>query len=629
MSETAAAAPTTPSEKAFAHRRADKAHRDLEAGHGLLQRKLGWHEKFNVMRHNTGEAPVIVMVATLAVSRDTYDQGLQALEDALRERILALLEHPENGLLRSSVQYSTTKRPCFRIESSVDASGVLSWKGMIQAPSAEFTRASLTEHVMRAELRDASMNFRLEDSAPLWSVSLYRVEDEALAGEQPCPVRSAVVALAVHHCISDGKGSQALLNALLFGHIVPARGGDDVRSDRGSSSSGSSSEKPKTLASGHQSIPPTSNKTLPMNPPFFKLIVPLALTKFVMPKLAPVIPPPVRRMYTRKPAWPALRSKSNGKPSRNEPPVRWLSVVAPERTMPELRVVNYESPELVDGIKAVGKANGVATVHSTIHASMVVALAAALKAHGDTDEYVYASETPVDHRSPEALGHGTYTGNYIGVCWWREKISRSTSFWEIAKDYAALVSDEKKRRKALISIGLLKYLKATPVNDAVIPASTSDMVGVEAATGWEHWWHEKSKGRRPHRVSAGLSNLGVNSLDASVCEYGSGHGIAAETVAMFQCPSAIGPAIDVDVMGYKRAVGSNAVKKPQAGLMLSVSWRSGVVDASIPATFTQALASIGPLIGQGAFHSGITIGEAVDLLVPRLSATSSLASKQG
>lgn len=569
----------------------------------------GWHEKFNVMRHNTGEAPVIVMVAALSLQRSTYSNGLTALSAQLTERIQALLDHPENGLLKSSVQLSTTKKPRFKVEPAIGAADVLLSKTLTfkHAEGAAASRVALMEQVVQAEVRDTAIKFRLEDSLPLWCVSLYDVQTQHGDEHEHEQRRSAIVALSVHHCISDGKGTQALLSAILFGKILqPAS----------SQAPGASfDEKTSAWAHDQQSIAPTSDKTLPMDPPFFRLIVPLALTKFVMPKLAPMIPPFIRRKYTRKPAWPALRSKPSGKASKNEPPVRWLSRVAPERTVPEVRLVSYDSSELIDGLKGASKSNDVASIHSTIHAAMVVALAAALKAFGGTDDYVYASETPIDHRSPEALGHGTYTGNYIGVCWWREEIRRATSFWAIARDYAALVSDEKKRRKALISIGLLKYLKATPVNGSVTPASTADMVGVEAATGWEKWWLEKAMGRRPNRVSAGLSNLGVNPLDGAVCQYGSGESIEADSVAMFQCPSAIGPAIDVDVMGYRRTDNTGAL---QGGLNLSVSWRSDVVDEKIPAYFTQALAALGPLIALGSFHREITVGEAVDLLLPTL-----------
>ncbi|PWN26304.1 hypothetical protein BDZ90DRAFT_233439 [Jaminaea rosea] len=554
----------------------------------------GWHEKFNVMRHNSGEAPVIVMGARLSLP-STGPAIFDIISQHLLQRISALLDHPENGLLRSSVQASTSKKPRYRIEPSIHALQILRRRALpLDAGS-----GSAMERVIRAEIAETARMFRLEDSLPLWSVALY---------EDPQDPDSALVALSIHHVISDGKGSQAILRALLFGDgsldsSTPAPSGEAT---------------PATLvaangkgASQPQSIPPSSNKTLPMSPPFFKLIIPLALAKFVMPKLSPVIPPPVRRTYTRKPAWPGLRAKPNGKPSRNEPPLRYLDRTAPERTSPELRLVTWDDWAMINGVKQVSKAQGVKTIHSTIHACMVVALAAALKHHAGTDAYVYASETPVDHRHPLDKGHGQFTGNYIGVCWWREEVNRSTSFWEAARDYAALVSDEKKRRKALHSIGLLKYLKASPENKKVVPGSTEEMVGAEPATGWEQWWCEKSQGRRPHRVSAGLSNLGINALQEEAIG-GAGSRIWAREVAMMQCPSAIGPCIDVDVMGWKGA------QEGEGGMNLSVSWRAGVVDGRVLEYFTKGLNVMGPLIARGELGKGATVGEAVDLVVPLL-----------
>lgn len=523
-------------------------------------------------------------------STSTGPQIFDALSSHLLSRIAALLDHPENGLLRASVQGSTTKKPKYRLEESICAEQVLRRRSLpVEAGS-----APAMERMIRAEIAETARLFRLEGSLPLWSVALY---------EDPEEPKSALVALSTHHVISDGKGSQAILQALLFGD-------GDATTPTATTPTGEATPSTAVPRTQPQTIPPSSNKTLPMSPPFFKLIIPLALAKFVMPKLAPVIPPPVRRTYTRKPAWPGLRSKPNGKPSKNEPDVRYLEREAPTRTTPALRLVSWAGQPLIDGVKIVSKSNGVKTVHSTIHASMVVALAAALKAHSGSDAYVYASETPVDHRSPTALGHGRFTGNYIGVCWWRSSITRSTSFWSAARDYASLVSDEKKRLKALHSIGLLKYLKASPENKSVKAGSTEEMVGVEPATGWEAWWCEKSRGRRPHRVSAGLSNLGINSLQQEAIVPGGG--VYAQEVAMMQCPSAIGPCIDVDVMGWKGRQGADQ----EVGMNLSVSWRAGVVDGAILDYFVEALKEMGPLLAKGELGSTATIGEAVDLLVP-------------
>lgn len=558
------------------------------------------------MRHNTGEAPIIVMAACLSVPTRNYNHLLENFAHEVENRVQALLDHPGNGLLRSSVHGSTTATPRFKLEASIDATQVVRTKSH---PSVSLSDASLLEDVIRQEHSDASSLFRLEDSLPLWSVSIYH-SSQNIASECSS-ARRAWLALSVHHCISDGKGSQALLNAILYGTI------DGMSSDV------------KVPSGPQQTIPPSSNETLPMDPPLYGLVIPLAMTKFVMPKLAVIIPSFIRRTYTRTPAWPALRSKRDGKPSRREPPVRWLSQMAPQQTHAEMRLVSYDSQDMVDDIKRQGKINGVATIHSTIHAAMIVALAAALKAFGGTDEYVYASETPVDHRSPDELGHGKYTGNYIGVCWWRQQIRRDCSFWELARDYAALVSDETKRRRALVSIGLLKYIKAGPVNISTVPSCSKDMIGAEAATGWEQWWHEKAEGRRPHRVSAGLSNLGVNLLDADVYSPNASQpAIKAHSVAMFQCPSAIGPAIDVDVMGYKRTIASPAEGiTAEGGLNLSVSWRAGVFDATIPQSFTEGLAAIGPLISRGIFPPDISVGEAVDLLLPLLPSPASPLGK--
>ncbi|CAO1632049.1 unnamed protein product [Sympodiomycopsis kandeliae] len=577
--------------------------KQLEAGEGqqaALERKLGWHEKFNVMRHNTGEAPIIVLAARLGIQREVdHVQALKAYRHELLDRIEKLLNYKENGLLRSSVQLSTTKKPRYRLEDTITAEQVLHDKTISLSSDDE----SHLEKLVQQELDDAGNHVRLEDSLPLWSVSLYTVSNDP---------NEMLLALSIHHAIADGKGSQAILDTLLFGCS------DDLLSGQ--------------INSQKQTIPPSSNKTLPMNPPFFKLIIPLALTKYVMPHLAPVIPPKVRRMYNRKPAWPALRSKPNGKPSKNEPPVRWLYPKGPlvEEKRPGFKLITFHSMELIQNLKAVSKLNGVQTIHPTLHTLMVLALGVSLKSNSDTNDWVYASETPINHRTP-SLNHGVFTGNYIGAAWWRSEIdSQSTKFWDLARDYSKTVSDEKNKQKALITIGLLKYLKASPENKKVEPSSTFNMIDQKPATGWEKWWHEKSNGRRPHRVSAGISNLGVNDLARKVVP---DDAIFAKQVAMLQCPSAIGPAIDVDVMGFKGVNEHTAQEKqvssaPDGGLSLFVSWRQGVMDAKWTETFVEALDAAGHLAAQGALAEKITMGEAVALIQKHLSTRSGVAASR-
>lgn len=567
----------------------------LEAGqsqHARLERKLGWHEKFNVMRHNAGEAPTIVLAARLSLHGDEGDV-LDKVHQELLRRIHLLLNHKDNGLLRASVHGSTTKKPRFRLESTIHAEQVLKRKSLQSGDAAE---ASLLEKLVQRELQDSGTGVHLEDALPKWSVSLYEVEERR---------DEALMALTIHHVIADGKGSQAILNTLLFGPTDDLVAGQVQAVQR--------EEKGKHEIAP-QSIPPSSNKTLPMNPPFFKLIIPLALAKYVMPHLAPVIPPPIRRTYTRKPAWPALRRKKNGKPSRNEPPVRWLDPKPPsgDEKRAGFRLVSFDSLDLVNDLKSNSKANGVKTIHPTLHATMIVALGVSLKVNSQTDDWVYASETPINHRTA-SLGHGDYTGNFMGVAWWRSEIHPSTSFWEVARDYARTVSDEKKRRDALISIGLLKYLKASPENKKVEAATTYDMIDAEPATGWEKWWYEKSAGRRPHRVSAGLSNLGVNDLSRPVLSQGEKSLVTAQQVGMLQCPSAIGPAIDVDVMGYRGGADTAA-----GGLSLFVSWRQGVFNPKLTNDFVDALNVAGRLVAEGAFAGDVTLQDAVALVCARL-----------
>lgn len=570
----------------------EAASRDVEKAGELssetqLERKLGWHEKFNVMRHNTGEAPIIVLAARLSAAKqgDSGNAPVTSPWDRVYEELLRrvqlLLNHKENGLLRASVQASTTKKPQFRLEGSIDAGQVVKRKVLSPANAARM------EQVVQQELDDGGVGFHLEDKRPLWSVSLYSADGSDT---------EAFLALSTHHAIADGKGSQAILDVILFG---------------GTESLVAGQRQPSTP----QTIPPSSNATLPMNPPFFKLIIPLALQKYVMPHLAPVIPPPIRRTYNRKPAWPALRQKKNGRPSRNEPPVRWLGAKAPsaEQKRPGFRLVNFDTTEMVNGLKTNSKANGVKTIHPTLHAMMILALGVSLKMNSDTGNWVYASETPINHRTL-ALKHTEYTGNYIGAAWWRSEIhAESTSFWELARDYARTVSDENKRQKALITIGLLKYLKASPENKGVQAGVTYDMVDSEPATGWEKWWYDKSSGRRPHRVSAGLSNLGINDLSRPVLagDDSTAPVVKAEQVAMLQCPSAIGPAIDVDVIGYKTESGNS-------GLNCFVSWRKGVMDQNYTDVFVDAFDVAGRLVAEGAFAGDVKMSQAVALVRERL-----------
>ncbi|KAJ9124460.1 hypothetical protein QFC24_003250 [Naganishia onofrii] len=331
---------------------------------------------------------------------------------------------------------------------------------------------------------------RVRSGGLLWRVVLYQYR-ESDDPEQPQP---AFVALTINHIISDGRSGQALLNSLV---------GDAPLQPHTLPSSCPPSLRPR--------LAPSLESTLNCFPSILYI-----LTQIWLELIVPALPRLLARLVGSEPCWPGV-------------PPHSASITPSKKDIQRFDHFHLTSRQL-HALKAVGKRNGVSTLHPTLQMAAVIALWIVIDSAEGSSHMSKRRDAPIEivHETlismrSSRLGHPLMSGNYISVLENRLRCpttDRDVNVWSEVRKYASWLHSEQGRRHSLYLLGSLRFIpdrQNRVANDSLTP------------TGWEEFLLERANRAPPESLS--VSNLGY-----TACPSGS-IGVAwCESATILQSP---------------------------------------------------------------------------------------------
>ncbi|EPQ27156.1 uncharacterized protein PFL1_05437 [Pseudozyma flocculosa PF-1] len=551
-------------------------------------RRIGLHERFCLARNNVGYAPIVCIVGSFSLGPSSPSSRL-TLEDMTRivstriDNLLALLPLLSSRIEDRYDPKTTWIPPC--AENGVEAATILHLHPMQHLPSQEQGNDERMGEIMHTR-REAWMHDVDVESGPLWRVDLYPFSSSSSSSSSSPAASDAgpdevVVSLTTHHVMVDGKGAVNLFSTLLAASPSPfdleceaRRWGEETRRITG---------RRDADEDGAGALPPTSDGDLDMKPSW-RILLPVLVETL----LKPLLPQRVWQWYAGAESWPGHLPSSPESAHQNATTrgLRKPPHLCPAHTS----ILSLSTPRLLSRLKRRGSKHGVATVQGLVHAAASVSLWYAAITGNDENEdregqrgIRVTSETPFSARVP-ARGHGACTGNYVGDLPYTATLDPATSFWNMARRYADLISKPSTLQDALQGLGLLSYIPDHPPSSS---PTTPRQGGMEA------FFTARMHSPTPHRCSFGLSNLGALDVDALLAP--------CRNVVWSQTPSPFGPAILLDCIGFKRSHSQRDRKlgeeeeeegRGQVELAISISHRRGALDPGVVSRFEGTLRSV-------------------------------------
>jgi hypothetical protein len=399
--------------------------------------------------------------------------------DTLERRIDKLQKH--FPLLHTEVINVHTRQPAFQLRGQ--------WKGSDVLSTLTYSPHTEKEEEWRVLLKAEILRIQAEPSSrPLWQVVRY-IPPSSTGDDETHP--RAYLALSVDHVLTDGRGGIQLLQSLLAPTIdhLPYETINTI---------------PKLEDTHH--IKPSA-----------LFLLPIAFQELLVPRL-PVF---MQRYLKPYAVWPSG------------------AVVKPPLDCPGEISVFTLPPDVLAGLKKVGKENGVSTLHPILKLSYGIAIWAVHRQAYDKP-FAMSMQTPSSVRDVEGSNHGYCTANYTASQSFRLLPQPSTSFWVEAAKIATTLSSPNGKAEALQSMGLLGYLPD--------PEPTPE----SPRTGWETFLLSKASSLDPFPGSLGFSNLGYVDLPDG-----------AEDLFWSQVVSPFAPVYEVNVFGCEK------------GLRVVSIWRDG------------------------------------------------------
>ncbi|GAA5991992.1 hypothetical protein JCM5350_001870 [Sporobolomyces pararoseus] len=356
----------------------------------MLQRSLGHYERFSLARHNMAHSPAVIFSAQLP--NDSLNSS--NLIDSIR---YLLNSEP---LLRSSIAFSRTEDPKFRLQEGIEPEKVL--------VKVESVANSTEEALLRGV--QAMVDLDIEQ-APLWRVFLYEPDTNK---------KRRRIVLAVHHTLCDGSAARNLFVELLTLLRQPAI-------DFSSSPTNSS-------------FPPSLEETIDVRPS--KLFVLRNLFPlFIAPRL------PSFLYASPTPFWP---NPSSVTPFTQPTSLRHFFL--PTELSLALSTVSKSH-----------KAKTLQPVFTTVATAAIANVVTTRRRNLDSPgELNIKSQSPISLRSPD-LGHPSLTGNYVSSASHPSpsitpSYLSSTRFWSEVRSYSEYLNLPSTRQTAKEGMGLLAYL---------------------------------------------------------------------------------------------------------------------------------------------------------------------------
>jgi hypothetical protein len=314
--------------------------------------------------------------------------------------------------------------------------------------------------IFTKELQDKEP-IRVGSGGLMWRIVRYQRADN-ISSSSPQP---AFIALTCNHVISDGISGQALLTALLSNVALESRGP--------TASEGAAATQ----------FPPPMEATFNCRPSLGFL-----LHQVWYELVVPHLPRPLRKILEMKPCWPAVppRQVDNGEDDH--------------QTFDHVHL----SSDRLQKLKALGKRNGIPTLHPVLQIAATVAFWIAVE-NGHTERgdlrrpgrpLHLSHEVPMSHRRT-TLSHPPMSGVYVGPLSSHTTANDDLLFWPAVKQYATLLHSAKGQRRGREVMGSLRY-----VPDGIIDSKDDSTT----PTGWEVFFLERS--RRAPTESFAVSNLG-------------------------------------------------------------------------------------------------------------------------
>ncbi|KAJ9123220.1 hypothetical protein QFC22_001414 [Naganishia vaughanmartiniae] len=454
-----------------------------------IPQRLREIERYHLSRDLAGHPQLVTYVATYPC--------LQLIPSAqrLRERVKSIVK--QFPTFKARIVDARTTKPKWSILSDeqvergiealvtdVDLDGLLKGRtGSANSVGVTIDQrvSSDLETIFYHELNNKE-GLRIRSGGLLWRVARYHYR-ESNDPEQPQP---AFVAVTINHVVSDGRSGQALLNALV--------GDMPLRSYTRPSSC------PLPL---RPRLAPSLESTINCFPSIVYIVIQIWLELVI-----PALPRFLARLVVSEPCWPAA-------------PPRSTSTMASPKDVQRFDHFHLTSRQL-HALKALGKRNGVPTLHPTLQLAAVIAhwividslagLSRATKCRDTPSEIVH--DTLISVRSSR-LGHPSMSGNYISVLENRLRCPTTdtdVNIWSEVRKYASWLHCDEGRKRSLYLLGSLQFIpdrQNRVQDDSPTP------------TGWEEFLLERAKRAPPESLS--VSNLGYTacppgSIGVAWCE---------------------------------------------------------------------------------------------------------------
>ncbi|GAA5900651.1 hypothetical protein JCM6882_000931 [Rhodosporidiobolus microsporus] len=370
------------------------------------------------------------------------------------------------------------------------------------------------------------------DQGPLWRVWASR------------DGKRTRLTLLIDHTISDGAGARNLFAELLSLLRTPS---DDE-------------------APAMEALPPSLEETLDTNLGAWG-VAKVLIAEVVVPALPwflkPTPPPPV--YFGAALTFPHLRSST----------FKHFSLAASD----------------VSGLKAVGKARGVPTLHPVLYYAVAAAFYATVPsstAESTPPTLRILGTTPFSLRDP-SLGHPSVTGNYVAAHNTSDDVPSllPSRFWDRCASFAAELVDPSNKRAGQRNMGVLALIPGEE-----IPGRAE---GEPPRTKREEWMEKRAE-KKQFGQTFELSNLGV--LPATGWEE---EGL--KDVYWTQAGSVSGPAVQI-----------NPISIRNGNLTFTASYRQHAVDDGAVSRFMHAYERLLVKIGEGAVDEETTFADVAALI---------------